>query len=88
MEVEKEGNKDEEMESRMDYVVRIGKITWKIVCIYVNGDLRKKIGGIKEWIEKREEGKKTIIGISMQQREKEENREKRRIVMRKQRESR
>jgi len=27
MEVEKEGNKDEEVESRMDYVVRIEKIT-------------------------------------------------------------
>jgi len=43
-----------------------------IIGIYVNGDLGKKMDRIKEWMEKKENERKTIIeGISM--REKKED---------------
>jgi len=28
--------KDEEMESGMDYIVKIGKIKWRMIGIYIN----------------------------------------------------
>lgn len=42
---------------------KMGKKEWKMVRIYVNEDLEKKIEGFKKWMEQRkEEGRRVIIG--------------------------
>lgn len=39
------------------------KEEWRIVGVYVNEDLEKKIEGLKKWMEEREEeGRRVIIG--------------------------
>jgi len=42
--------------------IKYGKDSLRIVGIYVNGDMEKKLEELKEWMKKREEGVKTIIG--------------------------
>ena len=35
---------------------------WRIVGVYVNGDMESKIESIREWMEKKKTGMKTLIG--------------------------
>jgi hypothetical protein len=48
IEVERKEKEGEKMKDKMDYMIRIGKISWRIVGIYTNEDLGKKMDGIKE----------------------------------------
>jgi len=42
---------------------KVGKKEWRIVGVYVNEDLEKKIEELKKWMEEREEeGRRVIIG--------------------------
>jgi len=43
-----EEEKNEEVEGRMDCLIRRGKVRWRIVEIYVTGNLEKKMDGIKK----------------------------------------
>ena len=42
--------------------VRLGEEWWRIVGVYVNGDLKKKLEDIGEWMEQREWGVRGLIG--------------------------
>lgn len=55
------GKKEEGKEGRIACKIRIGEEMWRIVGIYVNGDMEKKLEGIMEWMEEEKKGIKTII---------------------------
>lgn len=47
--------------------VMMGSVKWergviRVVGVYVNGDIEKKLEGLKKWMESREEGVRTIFG--------------------------
>ena len=42
--------------------IRMGGEWWRIVGVYVNGDLQKKLEDIGEWMEERERGVRVMIG--------------------------
>lgn len=46
----------------MKITIRIGGEKWRIVEIYVRGDLRSKWEEIRDWVEDRESGIKTLVG--------------------------
>lgn len=52
----------EEQEGRIEWVVGRGEEKWRIVGVYVNGDMKEKMESLKDWMEEREEGVRTIIG--------------------------
>src|SRR5580765_957004 len=56
------GVKEEGEEGRIVCKIKMGEEMWRILGIYVNGDMEKKLKGIMEWMEEGEEGIKTIIG--------------------------
>ncbi|XP_032690078.1 uncharacterized protein LOC116853231 [Odontomachus brunneus] len=60
MEIEEE--EGEEEEGRIKCVVRVGGRKWRIVGVYVNGDMDRKMEGVKGWMEEREGDRRTIIG--------------------------
>lgn len=60
--VEEEEEEGEEEEGRIVCRVSRGEEKWRIVEIYVNGDMEKELEKLKGWIEEKEEGIKTIIG--------------------------
>ncbi|XP_070170412.1 golgin subfamily A member 6-like protein 22 [Polyergus mexicanus] len=50
-------------EGMMTGTLKIGGEEWRIVGVYVNEDLERKIEGLKKWMEEREEeGRRIIIG--------------------------
>jgi|GEM_PF-4049251 len=42
--------------------IKYGKGSLRIVGLYINGDMVKKLEELNEWLEEWEEGVKTIIG--------------------------
>lgn len=42
--------------------IRMGEKQWRIVGVYVNGDLEKKLEKLKEWTEEKKRGVKVLIG--------------------------
>jgi len=48
-------------EGLMEYRIRIGIERWRIIGVYVNKDVGVKLEKMREWMEEREEGIKTII---------------------------
>jgi len=42
--------------------VNLGGEWWRIVGVYVNADLEKKMMRLREWMEEREKGVKVMIG--------------------------
>ncbi|XP_011864832.1 PREDICTED: sodium/potassium/calcium exchanger 1-like, partial [Vollenhovia emeryi] len=60
-EIEGEVEEDEE-EGMMIIKVKIGKEWWRIIGVYVNKNLDRKIEKLRKWMENREEGVKTLIG--------------------------
>lgn len=61
-EIEVEEVEREETEGRMSCLIRMGDERWKIIGLYVNGDMEKKLEGLKNYIEEREKGAKILIG--------------------------
>ncbi|XP_071572354.1 uncharacterized protein [Temnothorax nylanderi] len=57
----KEG-RETEIEGKIEGKIRIGEEIWRIIGIYVNNDIDKKLEGLKEWTEEGEKGVRTIIG--------------------------
>jgi len=59
-----DSNKKGERREKVIMVGRIkyGKGSLRIIGIYVNGDMKKKLEELKEYMKEREEGVKTIIG--------------------------
>ena len=55
---EKEG----EEEGIVARKVWLGKDVWKIIGVYVNKDLERKIGRLREWMEEKERGVRVVIG--------------------------
>lgn len=53
---------EEEEEGRINCMVRIGSKKWRIVGVYINGDMERRMEGLKEWMEEREMDRRTIIG--------------------------
>ncbi|XP_071578413.1 uncharacterized protein [Temnothorax nylanderi] len=58
----KEGREREEEENRVEIKIRIGEETWRIIGIYVNKDIDKKLEGLNDCIDEGEIGVRTIIG--------------------------
>lgn len=52
----------EEEEGRIIGEIKVEGEKWRIVGVYVNGDMERKLRGFDEWTEGRQEGWKTIIG--------------------------
>lgn len=40
----------------------IGKEKWRMVGVYVNGDIKRKLEEIEEWLEEQKEDKWTMVG--------------------------
>ncbi|KMQ82956.1 hypothetical protein RF55_21355 [Lasius niger] len=59
--IEEKGSREEE-EGRMECTVKIGEMRWRVVGVYVNGDMEKKLESLKDWIEEKDVGVRTIIG--------------------------
>lgn len=53
---------EEEEEGRIKCMVRIGRKKWRIIGVHINGDIERKMEGLKEWVEEREMDRRTIIG--------------------------
>ncbi|KAL6260864.1 hypothetical protein P5V15_008394 [Pogonomyrmex californicus] len=56
--------------------IRYGKGSYKIIGIYVNGDMERKLVELGEWVEGKEEGMRTIIGRDFNARTEEETKRK------------
>ncbi|CAK9816316.1 hypothetical protein ANTPLA_LOCUS8955 [Anthophora plagiata] len=57
--------KDEKERGEEGIIARkiwLGKDAWKIVGVYVNKDLERKLGMLREWMEEKERGVRIIIG--------------------------
>lgn len=52
-----EVGKGKDEEGILTAKVRLGEEQWRIVGVYVNGDLEKKLKKLKDWIEEKELGK-------------------------------
>ncbi|KMQ89370.1 retrotransposable element tf2 protein type 2 [Lasius niger] len=50
--IKEEGSK-EKKEGKMECIVKIGENRWKVVGVYVNGDMERKLEGLKEWMEEK-----------------------------------
>lgn len=53
---------DREKEGLMVRKVRIRRDWWRIIGVYVNKDLQRKVEKMKEWTEERKDGVRTVIG--------------------------
>jgi len=58
--IEEEGER--EIEGIIKKIIKIGEEKWRIVGVYVNGDLREKWEEIRKWVEDKGSGIKTIVG--------------------------
>lgn len=56
--------------------VRQGRETWRLVGVYMSGDIERKLWEVEHWMEDKREGVKTILrgreGISMREQVKRE----------------
>lgn len=52
--------------------VKVGKEKWKIIGVYVNGDIEGKLQRVGEWGERKEGGRLTVIGGDFNARTEEE----------------
>ncbi|XP_024868964.1 caldesmon-like [Temnothorax curvispinosus] len=64
----KEGRGREEEENRVEVKLRIKEEIWKIIGIYVNKDIDKKLEGLNDCIEEGKIGVRTIIGEFIEER--------------------
>ncbi|KMQ88555.1 hypothetical protein RF55_11937 [Lasius niger] len=53
---------EEREEGVMVVNVRVGEENWRIVGVYINGDMEGKLEVMKEWLEGQEENVWTVIG--------------------------
>lgn len=61
--IEKRGDKKEnEGEKMVEIKGRLWEDWWKIVGVYVNNDLEKKLNKLKKWTKKRVQNTKVLIG--------------------------
>lgn len=51
-----------EGEGMMVRKVRLGRDWWRMMGVYVNKDMKKKLEDLEEWMEVREEGVRVVIG--------------------------
>lgn len=58
----KEEKRMEAEEERIECKIRIGEERWRIIGVYVNNDIHRKIEGLKDRMEEGEEGERTMIG--------------------------
>ncbi|KAL6431976.1 hypothetical protein ACFW04_007426 [Cataglyphis niger] len=66
--IKKETRGEEEEEGRIICNIRIENESWRIISIYVNGDIDKKLEDLKGRMEKEEEEVKTLIGGNFKER--------------------
>jgi len=59
--IEEEEEAGEE-EGRMVCKIKIGEEKWRIVGMYVNGEIERRLESIRDWIEVKDDEVKTIIG--------------------------
>lgn len=60
-EINEEGRVEEE-EGKIECKIRIGEEIWRIIGLYVNDDIDRKLEGLKDRMEEGEKGVKTITG--------------------------
>lgn len=46
----------------MERKVKLGGEWWRIIGVYVNGDMDKKLNRLREWMEDGEEGVRVLVG--------------------------
>lgn len=56
----------------MECIVKIGEERWRIVGVYINGDIERKLEILGDWIDGREDEIKTLIGGNFNARTREE----------------
>lgn len=52
----------EEKDGLLTVKVSLGREWWRLICIYVNKDLERKLEKLREWMEEEEEGVRVLIG--------------------------
>ena len=61
--IEREKEIEERRQEGLQMVkVNLGGEWWRLVGVYVNGDLEEKLRQLREWMEEREEGVSVVIG--------------------------
>jgi len=61
-EEEEAGERQRGEEGRMICRLKVGEEKWRVVGMYVNGEIERRLEGIKDWMEKKDNEVKTIIG--------------------------
>lgn len=61
LKMEKEGKRKEE-KGLISRRIRLGRDLWRIIGVYVNKDMERKIESLREWMEEKEEGVKMLVG--------------------------
>ncbi|CAK9827586.1 hypothetical protein ANTRET_LOCUS5267 [Anthophora retusa] len=54
--------KETEEEGIIARKIWLGKDAWKVIGVYVNKDLERKLGSLREWMEEKERGVRVIVG--------------------------
>lgn len=56
-----EKGEEREVEGIIKKVIKIGEERWRIIGVYVNRDIKEKWEGIREWVEDKGSGIRTIV---------------------------
>src|SRR5580765_4880756 len=51
-----------ELEGMVEVVIEVGEFEWRVIGVYVRGDLERKLERLREWVERKEEGCRILIG--------------------------
>lgn len=60
--IDEKEEKDREVERVMIGKVRWGKKRWRVIEVYVNGDMERKLKVLRGWMEEKEYKVKMLIG--------------------------
>lgn len=56
---EKEGR---EMEGIISGEIKVGNGSWRVMGVYINGDMEKKLEELADWVGESEDGLRIIVG--------------------------
>ncbi|KMQ92890.1 hypothetical protein RF55_7066 [Lasius niger] len=50
-----------EMEGVVEVMIEVGELEWRVIGVYVRGDLERKLERLRDWVERKEEGGRVLI---------------------------
>lgn len=50
------------MEGLIAVEIKLGRARWRLVGVYINRDIEARLEGIKEWMEEKDTGGRTVVG--------------------------